>query len=456
MLSSKHITKISIVLISLALALCIFAMVFYDSLQATFGGSVYNMEYEQKLFDTDVIMSVDIKMDEAKWDKMLENPMAEEYYQCDVTVNGKTFYGVGIRPKGNTSLSSIANDPDNNRYSFKLEFDQFTEGQTCFGLDKLVLNNNFADTTNMKEAIVYDMYKFLGADAPLYNYAKISVNGQYWGVYLALEAVEESFMLRNYGTEKGYLYKPDNMGFGRDEKGGGGFGRGGSNLNYTNSNPDNYSSIWNSAVNESTETDHQRVVEALKNISERNNVEKYADVDNILKYMAVHNFVVNDDSLSGFMAHNYYLYEANGRLNIIPWDYNLSFGSMGMGGGSATTVINEPIDDSYQSTDFFDFVLDNDELKEKYHQYYSKLVEEYVYGGKLDRTRERIMSQIDELVKTDPNAMYTYDEYQKGAQVLYDVIMLRAKSVRDSLMVQYHKLPRDKRKIQQPLLTHLT
>ena len=135
-------------------------------------------------------------------------------------IGGKTFYQVGIRPKGNTSLSNIANDPTTDRYSFKLEFDHYVEGQTCFGLDKLVLNNNYADATNMKEALIYDMYQYLGADASLYNYAKVSVNGEYWGVYLALEAVEDSFLLRNYGTENGALYKPDSMNIG----GGKGFG----------------------------------------------------------------------------------------------------------------------------------------------------------------------------------------------------------------------------------------
>lgn len=49
---------------------------------------------------------------------------------------------------------------------------------------------------------------------PLYNYAKISLNGEYWGVYLALEAVEDSFLLRNYGTRDGELYKPESMGIG--------------------------------------------------------------------------------------------------------------------------------------------------------------------------------------------------------------------------------------------------
>lgn len=123
-------------------------------------------------------------------------------------------YRVAIRPKGNTSLTSIASDPTTDRYSFKLEFDHYVDGQTYFGLDKLILNNNYADATNMKEALIYDMYQYLGADASLYNYAKLSVNGEYWGVYLALEAVEDSFLLRNYGVQDGELYKPDSMNIG--------------------------------------------------------------------------------------------------------------------------------------------------------------------------------------------------------------------------------------------------
>ena len=227
----------------------------------------------------------------------------------------------------------------------------------------------------MKEAIIYDMFQFLDADASLYNYAEISVNNEYWGVYLALEAVEDSFMLRNYGMEKGYLYKPENMGGGNkgDKKteantqnksaqwersqfpnGGFGGGRGGfpggmgggSNLNYIDDNLDSYSTIWDGQVNDSSKADHRRVVEALKNIHGKTNIEKYIDVDQVLKYMAVHNFSVNDDSLSGSMAHNYYLYEANGQISILPWDYNLAFGGMHRGGG--TTVINEPIDDLWQ------------------------------------------------------------------------------------------------------------
>lgn len=498
MLSSKYISKITIILISVVLVLCVLAMTFYDKLLPVVNTSGYSMEYQDKLFDTSEVLDIDIVMDDAKWNEMLQNAQQEQYYECDVVINGTTFKQVGIRPKGNTSLSSIARDPDNNRYSFKLEFDQFVDGQTCFGLDKLILNNSYADTTNMKEAIIYDMFQFLDTDASLYNYAKISVNNEYWGVYLALEAVENSFMLRNYGMEKGYLYKPDSMnhndnnddknkdrdfggampmpseGFKMPEKiekdgqdlaippefennvqnegeqierksfpkgdfGGGRAGRGGGpgssgsggNLNYTDDNLDSYQTIWDGQVNDSSKADHKRVVEALKNVHGKTDIEKYIDVEQVLKYMAVHNFSVNDDSLSGAMAHNYYLYEANGQISIIPWDYNLAFG--GMHGGDGTSVVNEPIDAAWQSTQLFDFVLENEEYKARYHEYYNKLVNEYLFGGKFEETYNRIRTQIDSLVESDPNSMYTYEEYIKGSETLYNLVMLRAESIKGQL-----------------------
>lgn len=432
MISNKQITRLSLALMGVVLILCFLALGYADRLAEWNQNNGISMEYPAVLFDHSKVTDIQITMPESDWNEMLSNAMAEEYYECEVTVGGETFYRVGIRPKGNTSLSSVARDPDNNRYSFKLEFDQFVDGQTCFGLDKLALNNSYADSTNMKEALVYDMYHFLEADAPLYNYAKITVNGEYWGVYLALEGVEESFLRRNYGLQDGELYKPENMNHNPGDRSQGGFGRGGgSNLNYEDDSPDSYSAIWDGEVTDTNKSDHTRVVEALKAISEGENIEQYMDVDNLLRYMAVHNFSVNEDSLSGAMAHNYYLYEEDGKLNIIPWDYNLAFG--GMGGKNATAIINDPIDDPYQITHFFDVFLQNEDYKARYHEYYNRLVTEYFEGGIFEETYQRIRSQIDFLVEEDPNQMYTYTQYQKGADTLYQVITLRFESVKKQL-----------------------
>ena len=501
MVTNKHINKIVVIIMAMAVVICVLAGIVVGRSDKYAANANILMEYPSKLFDTNEVISVNIKMDEDEWNEMLKNAMAEEYYSCDVEICGTTFKNVAIRPKGNTSLSSVARDPDTDRYSFKLEFGHFMEGQTCFGLDKLILNNNYADATNMKEAIVYDMFNFIGAASPLYNYASISLNGEYKGVYLALEAVEESFLLRNYGTQNGELYKPESMGGGggdryKQEQGaksqqgpsGGkpdhgdfnpqdkpdmegdtpgappqmpdmeGFdpaniptppegkagdghtgNNGGANLNYIDDNLDSYSVIWDGEITETTDGDHLRVVTALKNISEGTDIEKYLDVDNILKYMAVHTFAVNMDSLSGNMAHNYYLYEHDGKLNLFPWDYNLSFGgmsSMGRGGEDSdkgTEMVNDAIDTPFSGTDFFDTLLENEEYLEKYHEYLRKLTEEYVDGGRFEETYNRIGSQIDALVKEDPTAFYSYDEYKTACETLYKAVKLRAESINGQL-----------------------
>ena len=483
MIAHKHITKIIAVVMAVAVCLCLCAVAFSRQIKAAAGDTGISMEYETALFDTDSVISVNILMDDADWNAMLENSTAEEYYQCDVEINGTTFYRVAIRPKGNTSLTSIANDPTTDRYSFKLEFDHYVGGQTCFGLDKLILNNNYADATNMKEALIYDMYQYLGADASLYNYAKLSVNGEYWGVYLALEAVEDSFLLRNYGVQDGELYKPDSMNIGGGGEPGGdfkaddmdfgdldlgdmtppdrnaapaeqktaaagegpaddfGFGGGkggfsmsggGADLNYTDDELDSYETIWDGEITDTKKADHKRVVTALKNISEGNDLEDYMDVDNLLRYMAVHVFSVNEDSLSGSMAHNYYLYEAGGKLNLIPWDYNLALGGMGRS-NDATSVVNDAIDNAFSGTTFFDTLMADETCHSRYYAYLQQLVSEYINGGGFDAFYERVRSRIDTLVETDPTAFYSYDEYLTAVDTLYQVVKLRGESIQGQL-----------------------
>lgn len=451
MLGTKFAERLAVILIAAAFVVSFGLCLLSETVFANASTGI-TMEYETALFDHSRIISVNIIMDPNDWQDMLDNAASEEYYKCDAVVNGTAFYNVGIRPKGNTSLSSIVNDPTTDRYSFKLEFDKYVEGQTCFGLDKLVLNNNYADTTNMKEAIAYDMFAYLGADSSLYNYAQISVNGDYWGVYLAIEAVEDSFLLRNYGVKSGDLYKPDSMqmGGGKNNKGGnftpperpdgdsndnnggpgggfGGFGSsGGCDLNYTDDDLDSYSEIWDAEVTDSSKASQKRVVAALKAAAEGTDLDDYLDIDNLLKYMAAHTFAVNLDSLSGNMAHNYYLYESSGVINLIPWDYNLSFGGMN---SSDSDAVNYAIDSPFSGTQFFDKILENEEYLAKYHEYLRILSKEYVQGGVFQQTYERIRSQIDELVSTDPNAFYTYDEYDAAAQMLVRVVELRAESV---------------------------
>ena len=208
MSTHKNIDRICIV----AIVLCFMLTVFFVNGEALgISQAAHTMGYENRLFDTDKVHTIDIVMDD--WDEFLTTAQSEEYSDCTVIIDGEAYKNVGIRGKGNTSLSTVSS-MDSNRYSFKVEFDQYDKKKSYHGLDKLSLNNIIQDNTYMKDYLTYQMMNEFGASAPLCSFAYITVNGEDWGLYLAVEGVEDSFLQRKFGNDYGNLYKPDSMSFG--------------------------------------------------------------------------------------------------------------------------------------------------------------------------------------------------------------------------------------------------
>lgn len=96
------------------------------------------MGYENRLFDISKVHTIDIVMDD--WDSFIDTAQSEEYSECAVIIDGESYKNVGIRGKGNTSLSTVSS-MDSERYSFKVEFDKYDNNKSYYGLDKLFLNN---------------------------------------------------------------------------------------------------------------------------------------------------------------------------------------------------------------------------------------------------------------------------------------------------------------------------
>ena len=214
MSTHKHIDKICCVAMAMALVL---SLLFMNGSSIGIQAASTVMGYEDKLFDPSKIHTLDILMED--WEGFLDNCRSEEYYECNVVIDGEAFKNVAIRGKGNTSLTQVESY-GNDRYSYKIEFDHYDNALTYHGLDKLCLNNIIQDNTYMKDYLTYRMMGDMGVAAPLCSYVYITVNGEDWGLYLAVEAVEDSFLQRNYGKNYGELYKPDSM------KMGGGRGNG--------------------------------------------------------------------------------------------------------------------------------------------------------------------------------------------------------------------------------------
>ena len=477
MSTHRHFDRICCVILAVTLVI---AAVFVNAGKLGIESVSAEAEYESTLFDTSRVHSIDISMDD--WDGFIENCTSEEYYNCDVEIDGETYSNVAIRGKGNTSLTQVASY-GNDRYSFKIEFDHYDSGSTYYGLDKLCLNNIIQDNTYMKDYLVYQMMGSMGVASPLCSYVYITVNGEDWGLYLAVEGVEDAFLQRNYGSSHGELYKPDSssMGGGRgnggefdmgdlpdgagdmgsppqdmesaDDGGAGTFpgargdmqapgagdaggGMGGSDdvmLKYIDDDIDSYPNIFDNAKTDVSDSDMNRLIKSLKKLSGGEDIEDAVDVEEVIKYFAVHDFVLNFDSYTGSMIHNYYLYEKNGQMQMIPWDYNLAFGGF-VSSESAESLVNYPIDSpvsggSTEDRPMIAWIFENEEYTELYHEYLEQFIGEYFDSGYFETVIDNVVSMISPYVEKDPAKFCSYEEFQTGVETLKEFCLLRAQSV---------------------------
>lgn len=214
---------------------------------------------------------------------------------------------------------------------------------------------------------------------------------------------------------------------------GGMSGRGGGDLVYVDDNISSYRSIFNNAQSQNnSDKDKQRVITAIKNLNEGTNLEQYFDVDEILRYLAAHTVVVNLDSYTSGMAQNYYIYERDGKITVLPWDYGLAFG--GFQSDSASDVVNFPIDTpvsgvSMEDRPLINKLLEVPEYKDKYHEYLRQIVDGYFVSGVFAETVMDLDAKINNYVKNDVSAFATYEEYEASLPVFIELGTLRAQSI---------------------------
>jgi len=514
MSGSKHFDKICCVVLCFTLLLTI---LFMNGTSLGISAAANTMGYESRLFDTSKVHTIDIVMDD--WEGFLETCTNEEYVMCSVVIDGEAYKNVGIRAKGNTSLSSVASY-GNNRYSFKIEFDQYDNTKSYYGLDKLSLNNIIQDTTYMKDYLVYQMMGQFGVAAPLCSYAYITVNGEDFGLYLAVEAVEDGFLTRNYGTNYGDLYKPDSMSmgggrgngkdfdredmesifegmgdmnpfgsssdnssedstdtdssatpdmsqfgggmggmqmpdmsrfgggmggmqmpdmsqFGGGMGGFGGFGGNDVSLVYSDDDHDSYSNIFNNAKTTVTDADKARLIASIKQMNEGTDIEDVVNVEEVIRYFVVHNFAVNFDSYTGSMIHNYYLYEKDGKMEMIPWDYNLAFGTF-QGSSNATSLVNYPIDTpvsggNVDSRPMLAWIFADEEYTELYHEYFAEFLAMFYENGTLTEMIDNVSAMIAPYIEKQPTEFYSYEEFQTGVETMKEFCTLRLESIKGQL-----------------------
>lgn len=208
-------------------------------------------------------------------------------------------------------------------------------------------------------------------------------------------------------------------------------------LKYIDDNIESYSNIFDNAKTDITESDKTRLIEALRKLSNGEDLDNTVDIDTVIRYFVVHNFVVNFDSYTGSMIHNYYLYENDGQMQMIPWDYNLAFGGF-QSMGSAISLVNYPIDSPVSGGDASDrpmlaWIFASEEYTELYHQYFAEFIATCFNSGCFSEMIDNVNAMISPYVEKDPTKFCTYNEFKTGIYTLKEFCLLRAESISGQL-----------------------
>ena len=421
-------TKADRLIIILLIIMILFSLFLYVK-----GSEKVSFDYPNKLFDDSYVHNIDLIIDDVE--SFFNNALDEEYIMADVNIDGELFADVGLRFKGNNSLH-LTNEYGLCRYSFKIEFDHFQNGYSYHGLDKLSLDASFQDNSYLKSKLSYEMVEMMQVPSPLTSFVFVSINGNDFGLYLAIEEIEDSFLARNFGYNHGQLYKPDYRNFEDDNLDIG--------LNYLGDDPKLYPGIFDNARTSITLADKKRLIKILKAYHE----DDYSglEVDLILKNFIIQIFTLNWDGYIGHTGHNYFLYEDDSKMMMLPWDFNLAYGTYAYG-------MSEPIKDSAYLINFpintpvfgevmykrplYHLLMKNDEIFKKYHDNFNYFIDNFIENDRYKVIISEYARMIEPYVKKDPSAFCTYEDHELAVETLMRYCELRVQSIKGQLEGKY-------------------
>lgn len=282
-----------------------------------------------------------------------------QYGKADFVIDGEQIPDVGVRFKGNGSfLSGRAFD----KYSFKVDFNEYQDDLSFGGLKKLNLQSCAADPTMLREAVSYELFREAGVPASLTGWASVTteIDGEVKkrGLFLVVEQVDKQFLKRAFGESDGLLVKPSAF----------------TAFPYLGETWGPYESYYNPKT-KPTDEQQRRLIEFAKliHLSDKeefdSRVEEFLNLESFLSFLSVNVILSNLDSFLGG-SQNYYAYlsaETN-KFQLIPWDLDHSFGSLEIIGTPESRVqhsIKQPQLGSGQNR-LIERLLDMPEVRKEY------------------------------------------------------------------------------------------
>ena len=79
-------------------------------------------------------------------------------------------------------------------------------GRDFYGVEKLNLNGEHNDPSIVRSKICWDLYQKFGIVSSRAAHAEVYINNEYYGLYISVEHIDDTFLDRNYLNGDGNLW----------------------------------------------------------------------------------------------------------------------------------------------------------------------------------------------------------------------------------------------------------
>ena len=309
--------------------------------------TVQSAEDASTFFTTDRVHTIDVELDSAGYEEMLQAYATsgdKEWLSVTVTIDGTTYKDVGLRLKGNKSLrtalasergitlsaedlsseesasdSEGANTKDPATIPWLIRLDKYIDGQQHLGRTDYVVRGNDTESY-LNEAVAVAMLEEAGLPTHRVGFTSFSVNGEEPVLRLVSEVPDDELWNQEWFGDEGSTWKADSDG----------------DWDYHGEDGSEYEDIWKQRTGEDDMTPIVEFMDFINNSSDTEFSEelpKKLDVEEFATYLAAEKLVGNTDTISGPGNNGYLHYEpSTGQMIVVPWDHDMVFGGMGMGG----------------------------------------------------------------------------------------------------------------------------
>lgn len=294
----------------------------------------------------------------------------------------------------------------------------FIEPERFFGAQKIHLNAEYRDPSLMRNKLSLDFFEDLGVLSPQSQHINLVRNNSLKGVYLQLESVDECF-LEKRGLPSGPIYYAvsNNANFSLERDG-----------NLKQSLLSGYKRVYG------IQSDDMFLHEFIQKINTtpltklHDVVSQHIHMDTYLRWLAAAVCTMNND---GF-THNYALYRNSktGLFEIIPWDYDATWGRKVSGGIMEHTYV--PIEGK-KKNQLNTLLLQTPEFRKLYKHTLEEILETQFTVDYMEDKVQSLYQGLRPHVLLDPYKQKQIDLFDQEPEFIFEFIRKRNTYLKDQL-----------------------